>query len=71
MKYRVTFENEPSTRFSYVEDNHESLEEGEWESPNLCSSAQNLVDALMQSDRCPMDFFDSPIVSVKVRKMNE
>ena len=68
MKYRITYENKEATRFSYVEE-RDDVQDGEWEAP-FTDAAKELVEGLLQSDRCPIDFFDFPIVSVKVRRMS-
>lgn len=75
MKYRITFEDSKGTRFSYLDgDNEMLLEEGEWQAPfpneDRNSTAFGLVEAIMQSDRCPIDFLDNGVVCVKVRKVN-
>ena len=70
MRYRLTYENKEGTRFSYIEEPDEKLQEGEWEEPfPPNSTAFSLVGELVASDRCPIDFFDSPVVSLKVRKL--
>jgi hypothetical protein len=78
MKYRITLENDRGTRYSYIE-NPEGiqdiqLEEGEWESPFVREIAKTpvaILEGIMQSDYCPLEFHESPITNIKVRSVNK
>lgn len=77
MKYRLTFENSNGTIYSYVDDTYDEEYQpqvGEWFAPfpNVASAdttAYGLVEMIMQSDDCPQDFHEYPVIRVKVEKV--
>jgi len=73
MNYRLTFESDKGSVYSYIDRYFEDgLEVGEWRAPFPNepgnSTAFGLCENLLQSDYCPTCFYEEPIVRVKVEE---